>query len=66
MENEEWRDVPSYEGYYQVSESGALRSLTRMEWRNTKKESKRIRRGKVLIPSAGSDGYSHYTLMRDG
>jgi hypothetical protein len=29
MENEVWRDIPEYEGYYQVSNLGRVRSLPR-------------------------------------
>lgn len=32
-EHEEWRDIPGYEGYYQASDQGRIRSLDRVIYR---------------------------------
>lgn len=34
MENEIWRDIPEYEGYYQISSFGRVKSLDRVTTRN--------------------------------
>jgi len=46
LEGEEWRDVVGYEGYYQVSNFGRVRSVDRYIKHN--KGGKRIWRGRVL------------------
>ena len=51
MENEIWKDIPNYEGLYQVSNLGNVKSLN---YNNTKKE-------KLLNPSL-TRGYFHLRL----
>ena len=46
MEKEIWKDVLGYEGLYEISNMGNIRSLTRVVI--TKKGNKRVRQGKVL------------------
>jgi len=43
MENEIWREIPGYEGYYEVSDQGRVRSLDR-------KVGNRLLKGKYLKP----------------
>ena len=54
---ENWRDVPGYEGYYQVSDQGHVRSLTRrltpryVRRRNGSVHVEQwVRKGKILKP----------------
>jgi len=48
--NEEWRDIPGYEGFYQASNKGRIKS------RKT---------GKILKPSITCYGYSQVTLCKN-
>lgn len=50
----EWRDVSGYEGYYQVSNFGHVRSCDR--YVRSKSGSKAFRRGKVLSTTIRKDG----------
>jgi predicted XRE-type DNA-binding protein len=62
LHGEEWRSVPGYEGWYDVSNFGRVRSLPIMVkvWRY----GERLRIGKILTPSyAGS--YPTIRLCRD-
>lgn len=51
---EQWRDVPGYENYYQVSDLGRVRSLDRREKVG---KSTRLRRGRVITPVMDRLGY---------
>lgn len=59
---EEWRPVPGYEGLYEVSNTGRVRSLDREEYFNG---TSRPRKGRELshIPKRG---YSLVKLCKDG
>lgn len=62
---EEWRNVKGYEGLYQVSDWGNVRSLDRInEFYNPmlKKMSKRFWEGKVLKKVKNQDGYDVVSL----
>lgn len=55
---EEWRDIPGWEGFYQVSTHGQVRSLTREEVTNNQwGQFKRVKSGRVLKPQTRKDGY---------
>lgn len=56
LENEVWKDIPSYKGYYQVSDLGRVKSLVR-KWSLKEKISKRQDNGK---------GYYLSSLSKDG
>ena len=55
MKNEEWRDVVGYEGRYQVSSMGRVKSLERKvrHWRG----GERIQKERILKPSNDRRGY---------
>lgn len=58
---EEWRDIPGYEGCYQVSNGGLIRSLDRYDRMG------RLKRGRVLAFSRSHNGgYLTLTLKVDG
>lgn len=58
-----WRWVPSYEGLYQVSTRGRVRSVDR--WVNSKGGSKHFREGQILRPARNRKGYLYVGLSRD-
>lgn len=51
---ETWKDIEGYEGMYQVSDAGRVRSLDRYVNHVT---GKRITRGKIMRPHAMPNGY---------
>jgi len=60
---EEWRDIPEYEGYYQASNLGRVRSLDRtVEFSDGRK---RFYKGKIIKGSLNEDGYRQTTLRGD-
>jgi hypothetical protein len=67
---EEWKDILGYEGEYQVSNYGSVRSLDRYIKSKSKldKEFVYFKRGKNLIPELGSLVYPYvvYYLKKDG
>ena len=60
MKNEEWRDVVGYEGLYQVSSEGRVKSLERTDsWGRTVKE-------RILKPNVVGRGYLRVVLYAGG
>ena len=60
MMEEIWKDIEGYEGLYQVSNLGRVRSLDRMvEYSDG---TKRLHRGRVLKAAADKDGYDRVIL----
>ena len=53
FDNEQWRDIDGYDGMYQVSDLGRVRSKHSGEW-------------KVLRPGKTKDGYLQVDLCKDG
>lgn len=60
---EEWRAVVGYEGYYEVSDLGRVRSVTRVSRNGNGSCTKR---GTLMRQSVNSAGYSVVQLSRDG
>jgi len=54
-EHEIWKDVKGYEGMYQVSNLGRVKSLDR--YVNSGYGKQRLHRGKILKPKLDKDGY---------
>ena len=50
-----WKDVKGYEGYYEVSNIGNVRSVDRMVKHS--KGGLRIYKDKMLVPNKSVDGY---------
>lgn len=57
-----WKDIEKYEGYYQVSNRGRVRSLDRI----VNVERPRIMRGRIKALKRNTDGYHCVTLNKDG
>lgn len=60
MDKEVWKDVKGYEGYYQVSNLGKVRSLDRVDTLGYH------RKGKVLTDNSDKDGYHQVGLFQGG
>ena len=63
MNNEVWKDIEGYEGLYQVSDKGRVRSLDRECWNGS---GWFIKKGRVLKLSYNRTGYLKAVLHRDG
>lgn len=61
---EEWRDVPGYEGCYQINSSGVVKSLDRRCVSTKGWVQHTI--GRVLKPQRCTNGYMFYPLCKDG
>ncbi len=57
---EQWKPVPEYEGLYEVSSHGRVRSIDR--WVNGRSGSRRLVRGRQLKPWKSNRGYLNITL----
>lgn len=57
--SEVWKDILGYEGTYQVSNKGRVKSLTRKVWNYTKRE-------RILKPCHKPNGYMQVNLCKDG
>jgi hypothetical protein len=59
MSDEIWKPVPGFEGYYEVSDFGRVRSLTRItNYRG------RTHKGRMLNPGTNHAGYPEVTLCK--
>lgn len=56
---ETWKDIPGYEGHYQASSHGRIRSLDKEVPCRT---GTRVRKGRVLKPSLHHTGYTIYSV----
>jgi len=59
-DKEIWRDIKGFEGLYQISTIGRVRSLDRVDSRGN------YRKGKVLADVVSGNGYHQVNLWRDG
>ena len=65
MEKEIWKDIEGYEGIYQVSNLGRIKSLEREEITNGAVK-RRIRKEKILCPHPNGEGYPSVVLSKNG
>ena len=63
MSKEEWLPVPGWEGLYEVSNHGRVRSVARIIQRSTAPQAIRER---ILEAPIGDHGYPRVNLSRDG
>lgn len=61
---EEWRDIPKYEGLYEVSNTGKVRSVTHYS-RNNINGGERLVRGRILSAFKMPSGYMQVKLSRN-
>ncbi len=63
MENEIWKDIPGYEGKYQVSNLGRVKGVDRYEdWRGTIRK----RKGKIKSQNVDKNGYYRVNISKEG
>ena len=60
MKNEIWKDIAGYEGWYQVSNMGRVRSLDRITSKN------RLIKGEIRKLSVTQHGYLNVSLNKNG
>lgn len=63
-DTEQWKDITGYEGFYQISNWGRVKSLPR--WVRGVYNSKQYRKGGVLQPILDRDGYHFVNLSKNG
>lgn len=63
MKKEEWRNIPGFEGYYQVSDMGNVRSLDR--WVTYSNGGDRFYKGRIIDGSVNNKGYRKFTLRKN-
>lgn len=61
--NEEWRDIEGYEGVYQVSNYGRVKSLARKVNCNIRGNTNRIKKETILRYNFTKTGYCHISLL---
>lgn len=61
--DEVWKDIDDFEGYYQISNFGRIRSCDR--YVNSKSGSKRLVRGNIHNCYVGHGGYYYISLYKD-
>lgn len=62
--NEEWMDIPGYEGIYQISSHGNIRSLPRI--RKHRWNSEKVFKGRLRKPVKVWNGYLAIALRKEG
>lgn len=67
IDSEEWRDIPGYEGLYQISSHGRARSCDRVVVSNNRwKDCQFTWRGREITGRLDKDGYRKLTLSKEG
>lgn len=61
----EWRDIEGYEGLYQVSNTGLVKSLDRI-WTSGRNNSHIRKKPEHILISRVAKGYSYVVLCKDG
>jgi hypothetical protein len=63
MQKEVWKDIPGYEGYYQVSNLGNVKSLDRyISYKNTNKL--QFKKGVFLKAAISKSGYKNVCICK--
>lgn len=63
MKEENWKDIKGYEGLYQCSNNGNIRSLDRYVYEHIGK--KQFRKGQIIIPRLNKNGYLQFALNKE-
>lgn len=64
---EEWRDIPQFKGYYQMTQLGKVKSVDRIVPVNSSKKNQNeaLYKGKIIKPSVTNDGYYRVALTKE-
>jgi len=65
IEKEIWKDIPDFEGLYQVSNFGRIKSLERKEFM-ARNNCYKVRKGRVLKTTVHAHGYERVRLYKNG
>lgn len=63
--NEIWKDIPNFEGYYQASNLGRIKSVTRKAKVKILNNDYRTVKGQLLSPAKTRDGYLKVSLSKN-
>lgn len=67
QKSDDWKDISGYEGIYQITKYGDIRSLDRIVSCRVKQKSlKMMQYGCKISTSQGKDGYEHVSLSKNG
>lgn len=58
-----WKDIKNYEGYYQCSNYGNIRTIDRYVTEKTSKQ--QFRKGQIIKPRQNKNGYLQFGLNKD-
>lgn len=61
-----WKDIKNYEGLYQVSNLGNVRSLNHIRKNGKKENQLYLHKGKILKPAVQNIGYKFVVLSKEG
>lgn len=61
---EVWKSIDGFEGLYEVSNRGRVKSMPR--WVKANNGGSRYIRERILVPGKGKNGYLHIVLSKDG
>lgn len=64
--SEIWKDIPNYQGLYQVSDYGNIRSLDHYSNNHYPDGNKQFHKGKILKPFENANGYLLIKLYKNG
>lgn len=64
MEIELWKDIPGYEGYYQISNFGRIKSLKRYCYCYLAKKKKRLVKERILKLRMNNRGYVYFNIKK--
>lgn len=65
-EIEEWRDIPNFEGYYQASSFGKIKSLSRLVSKGRGRKMNFRISERILVTAYDVSGYPQVALCKDG
>lgn len=60
-----WKDIPSFEGYYQISNLGNIKSVTRKAKVKILNNDYRTIKGQLISPAKTRDGYLKVSLSKN-
>lgn len=66
MAHEEWRDIIGYEGFYQISSLGNVRSLSRTYWFGQNHLAQKRTKDIIMSSRKDKDGYLTVSLSKNG